>query len=245
MPTTPPEAPAIAIPDVPSGLGVKGRWIPRTFTIVPWMALFLLSPTLVPQLRPLSALTWSGELLINSLCILLLAWLLPIYLKRDGLSVRDLGFEARPLKRDILQGFAAGAGIKALSFVLFSFLIRGPEVNLQMHIYSSDGIEVVSKIIFVVILAPVMEELLFRAGLIVPLGACWGRGARRDAVYVLISAVLFGCIHSLGDPIYYIGYILIGAAFACVYVKTASLRTVMIAHVLFNASGLTLGALLR
>ena len=182
---------------------------------------------------------------MNSLCFLLVAWLLPIYLKRDGLSVQDLGFNARPLKRDILQGCAVGAGIYASSFVLFHFLIRGPEINLQLHMYSSGGIEVVSKIIFVVIQASVIEELLFRASLIVPLRACWGRGAWRDAVYILISALLFACIHSLGHPIYYIGYILIGAALACVYVKTGSLRRVIIAHAFFNASGLTLGAVLR
>jgi membrane protease YdiL (CAAX protease family) len=227
------------------GAGMSHRWIPATFTIWMWLIVFLMLPNLVPRLHSFEATTWSGDLLLNSLSVLVIAALLPIYLQRDGLSVSDLGFASRPLRLDIVQGCAVGASIYAFSIALFIFLIRGPEINLIFGLYSSEGAQSLAKDLSLVMLAPVVEEVMFRACIVVPLRACWGRGSFRDALIIVLSGIAFACAHLLGHPLYYVGYFLIGAAFAVFYQRTGSLRAVMIAHASMNASVLTLSAILR
>ena len=234
-----------APPDSREGACAVRHWVPGTFTLLAWTVVFLLFLEHVPQLSPLTGATWSEELIKNSLGCLLFAGLLPIYLKRDGLSVRDLGFATRPVKRDLVQGCAAGAIIQACSIVLLHFVGRGPEVNLALDFYSSTGAHVVAQLFSVVVLAPVAEEVFFRGCIIVPLRKCWGMGPRRDAVYALLSSIAFACGHYVGHPLYYIVYVLIGIAFACLYQRTGSLRTAIFAHAFMNASAMTLGAILR
>ena len=231
--------------DVPGAVDSRRRWIPATFMILVWTCGFAVFLDNIPWLPFLGEQTWLGELLRTSLGILCAAWILPIYLKRDGLNVQDLGFANRPFSLDLIQGCVGGAIIYAFTIALFSFLIRGPEINLLLSLSASRGAQVVAKWMFIVMLAPIVEELLLRACIIVPLRACWGRGLMKDALYALFSGILFACLHSLGHRLYYAGYALIGAAFAVLYQRTGSLRTVMIAHAFMNASVLTAAAVLK
>jgi membrane protease YdiL (CAAX protease family) len=231
--------------DAPGGSDSRRRGIPATFMIVAWMAGSLVLLDNIPWLPSLGEPTWVGEVLRTSVAILWVACLLPSCLKRDGLSVRDLGFENRPFWLDLVQGCAGGAIIYAFSIALFYFLIREPAVNLLLSLSASRGAQVVAKWMFIVMLAPIVEELLLRACIIVPLRARWGRGSTRDVLYALLSGVLFACLHSLGHRLYYVGYTFIGTAFAVLYQRTGSLRAVMIAHAFMNASVLTVGAILK
>ncbi len=231
--------------DSPEGARAARHWIPGTFTLLAWILVFLVFLEHVPQLTPPIGETWSNATLKTSLGCLLFAGLLPIYLKRDGLSVSDLAFSTRPLKRDFVQGCAAGLIIYSCSTAAFCFLMKGPAVNLIFGLFSSSGPHFAAQLFSVIVLAPITEEVAFRGCIILPLRKCWGLGPWRDAVYALVSGIAFACLHLLGHPIYYIVYVLIGAAFAVLYQRTGSLRTAIIAHAVMNASAMTLGAILR
>ena len=87
----------------------------------------------------------------------------------------------------------------------------------------------------IVLLAPVTEELLFRGALLRSL-------LRRvsPAVAVLISAVVFGLVHALGDPsvgtvIAMPAIILLGVVSGYQAARTGNLSRSILLHVGFNA----------
>lgn len=88
-------------------------------------------------------------------------------------------------------------------------------------------------VVFTVILAPILEELLFRKLLcekLLPLG---------EGYAILISASAFGLIHG---NLYQFAYgFLLGALFAFIYVKTGKLSYSVILHMIINLLGSVIG----
>jgi membrane protease YdiL (CAAX protease family) len=223
-------------------VSAPSRWIPSTWMLFVWAIVLYLA---VEHSVPLPALvesTWSGELVRSSLVCALIAGLLPIYLKRDGLDVAALGFTRRSWRRDVVSGAVLGAALWAgncVFFYLMKKIVTGsPEVNVGMSLFASSPAQAGAKILCIVVVGPLMEEILFRACIVVPLRARWGTGPRRDVVYALVSGIFFATAHLVGHPLYYAGYVLLGVAFARVYQRTGSLRTVFIAHGCMNALAL-------
>ncbi len=87
-----------------------------------------------------------------------------------------------------------------------------------------------SAIAAAVVLAPIVEELLFR-GLLLP---AMGRWLRSQWLGIIASAAVFGLIHL---PLYQnvASLMLLGLVLGYVYVKSGSLTLVILVHAVFNA----------
>ncbi|MCR5503182.1 MAG: CPBP family intramembrane metalloprotease [Lachnospiraceae bacterium] len=100
------------------------------------------------------------------------------------------------------------------------------------------GLNPVFSLIFIVILAPVAEELLFRKFLI---DRIYGYG---EAMAILLSGLMFGLYH--GNLQQFIYATTIGSCFAYIYTRTGRIRYTIILHMLINSMGsLVLGGAIR
>ena len=80
-------------------------------------------------------------------------------------------------------------------------------------------------LIYVIFLAPVIEELVFRYSL--------GSIIKNNVIFVIISSILFGIIHGLGLSIFI--YIILGLVFSLIYIKTdKNLFSSTLAHIINN-----------
>ena len=82
-------------------------------------------------------------------------------------------------------------------------------------------------ILSVVVCAPVLEEILFRGLVFESCRERFGSGAA-----VLVSALLFGLVH--GVPVQIINAFVVGLIFGYVYLRTGSLLSVILLHVVNN-----------
>jgi membrane protease YdiL (CAAX protease family) len=92
-----------------------------------------------------------------------------------------------------------------------------------------------------VVFAPAAEELFFRGFVFPGLARAWGIPAG-----IVVSGLLFGSAHLLGNPYLYkslVQFAAIGMIFAFVYWKSGNLFAPLLAHVCFNLLGvITLAA---
>ena len=82
-------------------------------------------------------------------------------------------------------------------------------------------------ILSVVVCAPVLEEILFRGLIFESCRERFGSG-----VAVLVSALLFGLVH--GVPVQIINAFVVGLIFGYIYLRTGSLLSVILLHVVNN-----------
>ena len=82
-------------------------------------------------------------------------------------------------------------------------------------------------ILSVVVCAPVLEEILFRGLIFESCRERFGSGAA-----VLVSALLFGLVH--GVPVQIINAFVVGLIFGYIYLRTGSLLSVILLHVVNN-----------
>lgn len=88
-------------------------------------------------------------------------------------------------------------------------------------------------IISVCICAPIAEELLFRLN--------FRNSIKSDKAFVWITALLFGAMHIIGtfegmqDILFIVPYSILGYAFAKAYVKTGSIYSSILMHILHNS----------
>lgn len=83
-------------------------------------------------------------------------------------------------------------------------------------------------IIIPTIIAPILEEILFRK---IIFGALYSRS--NFFIAAVISAVIFGLIH--GEPVHMLVYTTMGLVFAALYVKTKRIIVPIIAHMGMNS----------
>lgn len=106
--------------------------------------------------------------------------------------------------------------------------LRAVQVVNPLESYVS-GTSVGMQILFMVILAPIFEELLFRKKLIDKLGIYGAKTA------VVLSALLFGLFHGNLSQFFYAFFL--GLAFGYVYVNTGKIHYTIIAHMIINLFG--------
>lgn len=223
------------------------RLVPWSFALLAWHQVIQLFLSFYPKaLGPLIPEVWWYLLGAGSMALILLALLLPMNLRRDGLSVADLGFTSQPRPIDCVRAIAAGACIWLAAQALLrlgSALTGGAKVNVSalldmkeaMGSLGSLGLGELFGLLFpMIVLAPFIEEILYRGVVITSLRACWGESPRKNLLAAGVSGFIFSIVHGLGHPFYYGVYFLIGMAFACFYQRTRSLTAVMIAHAVFN-----------
>lgn len=221
-------------PDAPR----KRRRVPSTFAVLVWCACFEIFVLYSPALHFLAEKTWPSATIELSLKLILAAFLLPIYLRRDGLAAADLGLGVPQETPDFVRAIAAGILIwTAHSSLLLAAQAwaGGAPINLFVNsIHSNPGLprplEMSGMFLNLVVLTPIFEEVFYRGCLIAPMRITWGASPRKDLLYAVLSGALFSIGHRLGHPLYYAIYGLTGFAFAVLYQKTRSLRASMIAH---------------
>jgi membrane protease YdiL (CAAX protease family) len=162
-------------------------------------------------------------------------------LKGAGSLAVDFGFSLR--SSDILPGVVTGilcqVVLVPLVAILLSPLLGRPDVSgpTKALVQQADGVGLIGLavfVFFVVVGAPVVEELFFR-GLVMRsierrLGATWA---------IALSGMLFGLAHLQDLPadalaLAMISLAAVGAVFAILAVKTGRLGAGMVAHFTFN-----------
>jgi len=155
-------------------------------------------------------------------------------LKGQGSLVGDFGFRVRP--RDAMA-LVAGAMLEVvLTFALYPILELDPHAKNQQLLTDlkshQDAGTVVLFIVGAVVLAPLVEELLFRGVL---LRSLLRKVAPSTAV--LVSAVIFALVHYLGDPntLPFLPALAgLGVVLAVVALRTGDLSASIFIHAGFN-----------
>ena len=111
--------------------------------------------------------------------------------------------------------------------VIFTLLTRRQTENAMANLTSSANL--VLLIVYVVIMAPVMEELVFRKVLVNKLYP-YGQG-----VAIVLSGLMFGLFH--GNMNQFIFAFPLGMCFAYVYVRTGKIHITILLHMVTNAMG--------
>jgi len=150
----------------------------------------------------------------------------------------DFGFFMRPL--DTVVGLAVGVvaqlGLVNLIALLLSPLVGHPDVSQEATdlVRKAHGPGLVGLTVFVVVGAPIVEELFFR-------GLLLGSLRRRmpDAVAITLSALLFGLAHfqdaTAGGLLLVVSLFAFGVVLAVLAVRSGRLGPGMWAHATFNA----------
>ncbi|HEX3393294.1 MAG TPA: CPBP family intramembrane glutamic endopeptidase [Acidimicrobiales bacterium] len=150
----------------------------------------------------------------------------------------DLGLWMRPLDPvvGVVVGVAAQVGLVNLIAILLSPLVGHPDVSQEATdlVGKTHGVGLVGLIVFVVIGAPIVEELFFR-GLFL-------RSLQRrlpDWAAITLSGLLFGLAHlqdaSAGGLILFVSLFAFGVVLAVAAVRSGRLGPGIWAHATFNA----------
>lgn len=211
------------------------------------VAVYLGSEILVQYpafLDPLVPAPWWDLLVRKSLALMVLALLIPSLLKREGLTLADIGFEASSWSGDARRGVLAGTmiGLLHFSLLMLATLWTGSSsinsgVVESVKSISFGPVEVAGLIFSTIILGPVIEEVIYRGCLMASTRAGLGAGRWTALLTVLLSGIFFSAAHALGHPLYSAVYLITGLAFAGFYQMTGSLSAAIFAHATVNALG--------
>jgi membrane protease YdiL (CAAX protease family) len=139
---------------------------------------------------------------------------------------------ARPLLAGGAVFLAAMPLVAAVSFVWEYLLdVLGLPVEKQelMDLFANPGSPglLATMILLAIVVAPITEELVFRAGLF-----RFARGRLPRWAALLAPAVLFGAVH--GNLASFAPLAVLGLVFSLAYERTGDIRVSMVAHGLFN-----------
>lgn len=148
--------------------------------------------------------------------------LFSIFYKQD-FKLLTHSFKEHTKKRDLLYGLLLGILIVIVAGLVSRILPQPSSANntsllVQYNILIAG--------VFVILIAPVLEEILFRGILV-------------DKVGVVLSSILFSVIHIGSGDLYSIIYpaiitFIIGSVLGTAYKKTKSLLLVILAHSIYN-----------
>lgn len=144
-----------------------------------------------------------------------------------------IDFKNKPQYKDgliifILHGILALTAALGLAYAVYKI---NPELTKKMlneKIIESNGTiyDSIYEFILGVILAPIMEELIFRGIMFNRLKMRWGAG-----VAIIISSIIFGLLHM---DLAIIGAVLFGIMMCILYMKTRNILTTMAIHFINN-----------
>ena len=155
-------------------------------------------------------------------------WLILRQLPRDTVGSGPMG--AKGWVGGLCVAFAlmmAGSYLSNILTTFFGIMLGYMPVNPVAEATSGQAWWI--NLIFVAILAPILEELVFRKVLcdrLLPLG---------EGYTVVLSAAIFGLAHGNFFQFFYAFFL--GAIFALVYVKTGRIRYSMLYHAVINLLG--------
>lgn len=166
----------------------------------------------------------------------LLAWLG----LRGRLSWRLIG-PARPRWSHLPLGLAVGlGGFLAVNLVLVTLIailgpVDPPEQRLLREL-TTGGVTTLLTVVAAIVMAPVLEEVVFR-------GVLFQALRRRAGLWpaVVFSSLLFAAIHvEITQPLFSGGLLLLGVLFALVQHRVGNLLVPIVGHAAFNAVAVAL-----
>jgi len=187
-------------------------------------------------------------LIIQLVIVIATLILIPVlwYLLVNKISIKDSLKKMRLTFENIdiafLWGFVSVILIFGIIFVIELFLIYlgfNPEDmgNLQDLEYLFSPVT----LFLLISIQPIAEEIFFRGFLLEKIEGFAGKN-----IAIASTSILFGVAHmSYGDLYPVLIPIFIGAIFAIIVIKTKSLYSSIIAHVIFNVSSFALAMLAR
>lgn len=205
----------------------------------------------------ITAIQYAGQFIViavnsewaDNMDIMLAATMIPLYVlgyPAAFLIMRKSG-DRRPVEKHkmthgqftlaflISYGLLIAGNIIGLIITYGIGVMKGSEVsNPLMSIVGGGNIWITS--IYVVLLAPTFEELLFRK-VICDKVAKYGQGTA-----VVVSGLMFGLFHGNFNQFFYAFFI--GCFFAMIYLKTGEIRYTIGLHMIVNFIGSVLGGLL-
>lgn len=155
--------------------------------------------------------------------------------QKDAYSKREKG---KMSVGEILLYFVMGYGVMVVGNIIGLLLtralstIKGGAVTNGLVTAATNG-NLIFTILYVVILAPVFEEYLFRK-LVCDKLVRYGEG-----VAVVVSALIFGLFHANFNQFFYAFFL--GFFLAAIYLKTNNIKYNMIIHFLMNMLGTGVG----
>jgi len=166
-------------------------------------------------------------------------------LRRRGPGIREVVGPLRPVPRRLIAGLVLGAATFIASSLLVALLVglAGSDARPEQLLLDealAGGLRTALAVVAAVLLAPVLEELVFRGlvhrALRIRLG---------PAVATVCSSVVFAVVHvdvAVSQPWALGGLVLVGAVLATAYERSGGLLVPVALHAGFNAA--TIGALL-
>lgn len=209
---------------------VRVRWIPL------WIIASAIVVALLAQLIPaLERAEWQEMLMQGAITVTLGLWSLR-QIARAGLRPREL-IGPRPSERGEWDSLVlvlplmplALAGVWVLwlplSYVIPDF-VREYVLKMQPPILDADApLRTFATVILIVVLAPIVEEVLFRGILLHRFATKWS-----PVTAIVVSSLIFGALHA--DIL---GHAIFGVVLSLVYVRTGSLWLPIAIHMLNNA----------
>lgn len=177
-----------------------------------------------------------GAILSLPLTLLVVHWRKIPILNRKGLS-KEESFIIRGINKDDWKFLAKYIPISYVAYIsgsifLVNLLGESEPVN-QVAIESMfDYVPMWQMFIMIVIVAPIAEELLFRGILLFP-----GNKLNTTWVRVVISALLFGLVHTPTDFLSFYTYVGMGFIFSYAAKKRGSVEVAIVYHFLNNLFG--------
>ncbi len=190
--------------------------------------LILLSLIIIPLLYTLSYMNEANAVALSSMALSLVfpaAAFAYLFAKGHTFrqSIKELGLSKnRLMKRYILLGI----GLFVLFFaaqIAASITANAMHAAINTNVESTLGNLPLYFFVFVVLVAPIDEEILFRGFLVPRIG-------------VILSALLFGALHYLSyfSLAEFVAALAFGLAAGYAFKKTGSLYTTIIGHMLFD-----------
>lgn len=223
-----PSADPVPLPPPNPFARIRARWI-----FIGWLGLGVLA---IAILEMIPATRGTGTSLIGAGTIQYAA--LALIIARAG---RRAGLHwpwlfGPPLEQDHMKLLAVVFPVAAvslgsytlfwgpLSYVIPEFVQQWAVEGLPELLTPGDPIRMVAEGIIIVVIAPVMEEILFRGVLLHRWSYRWGLRAG-----IIVTSLLFGVIHV--EPV---GHFFFGVVMCALYLATGSLWVPIAAHVLNN-----------
>lgn len=157
---------------------------------------------------------------------------LALFFASQKKSVSKAFYAGKPKASALALCFAIGISLNFTASYIISLL---PEKLLESYGEATEGLSdghIVWYILAVVIMAPVVEELIFRSMMISRFSTAVG-----NTVAIIFSSIIFGAVH--GHIVWSLYAFAIGLLFGVIFTRSRSVLASIAAHVGFNIVSIT------
>ena len=225
----------------------RATWISFAETTVLLLAILLLGLHLIPKpdqgLSSESPIPLTLNVLMSNLAFSAgIALLLPAILVCSDRPLAEFGIQRKPLLRQVLdgvQGFLLALVPTAALMVLTSEFRNRQNQNALLTMLSDnpDPVTVTVICLQAVVIAPLLEEMIFRVIL-----QGWLTTNVKSSIAIPIVAVAFAAIHGVTDGI---ALLPLAVVLGYVFDRRHSYISLLVIHALFNATMLALATLIQ